>query len=346
MLSAQYILEDTNQRIKPKLFDALGVPDANPEMYSAIKGFLFPKKVGKRVRPAGVFQTVRAYGKVDIINALWAALSIELDHNRYLIHDDIEDGSHIRRGEECLYLLYGLDKAVNFGDWLGGKAQRALELEYEKSFVDVNDFYRLSKERREQNNTTGEGQDYEFCIRRKPFGDTTEEDIFKIHRKKTARYTVVTPFIYAAIISGISDAEIKKLFTALEKLGIAFQITDDILDMSGNLTKDWAGDLEEGKRTLHLVRTYHQAALKERELIDQWVGRKNNDGKFLLEDRPDVKRKIISTMNKYGEFEKCRAIAANLSREGLEAVKNNLPDTEGTRGLLNLYEYITVTREK
>ena len=346
LLYAQEILADASQRLTPDLFDALGVPEKNLEMYHAVKGFIFPKKPGKRLRPAEVLQTVRAYGLVDVINAYWAASSIEIDHNKLLMWDDIQDESRTRRGEICLYLIHGVDKVINFAAWLGEKAKRAIELEFEDGYVDLRDYYRLAKEQREQSQITAEGQDYEFCVRRKPLADATEEETEIIQRKKTARYTVVTPFVYGAIISGITNKEIEKLKPSLEELGVAFQITDDALDCLGYLNKDWAGDLEEGKRTRHLVRTYQQANARERQLIDRWVGQKGPDGRFLLEDKLEVKKEIIAIMDKYGEIASCRKIARQKTKGALQVLRENLPETEETQGLLNLYRFAAASRRK
>lgn len=343
MMNAQVILNDASHYLNRELFDEIFTPGTNPEMYNTVKNVVFPKKAGKMIRPTQVLQTVEAYGSVNKINALGAALSIEFDHNAYLIKDDITDLSELRRGEPCLYKTKGIGRAIIYGDWLQTLAQRALETELEMGYVNDTEFANLSKIRCMQMLETGEGQDYEECIKCKPLADVTESDVNTIHEKKTAYYTVFAPFAYGATVSHVSYQKIIDLLNPLLKIGRAFQIKDDILDIVGNLTKDPAGDLEEGKRTLHLVKTYQQAKLKEREILAK-CGTKDDDGNLLLRKNPKIKENVIRILKKYGEIDNCNNIAKELAQEGMRELSKHLPETEGTQDLFSLYEFAAITR--
>lgn len=336
MRSAEDILAYTNSQITEDIFnEAYGSP-AEPIMHNICRRFIFPKKTGKRLRPAIVFCAAKAYG-LDPEAVQYPALSIEVDHNRYLIHDDIEDQSKIRRGRMCLYLKHGTDNAVNFGDRLEAVAQRALELEYEIGFIREKDFRRLSQARREQVQATAEGQNYEFRLRRRPISKATEKDIYTILENKTAPYTVFAPCQYAMITAGAKNIEIEAIKDAALKIGVAFQMRDDYLDLVGRLTKDRAGDLEEGKRTHILVRTYKAAYAEERAFIDERVG------KGTLED--EVKMQIIDIVKKYGVLQGVKDEAERLAEEGIKTFRENLPKNEGAEELFSLFRYVA-TRDK
>ncbi len=336
MRSVEDILKDTNSQITESIFDEAYGQVIEPTMHEICRKFIFPEKTGKRLRPAIVFCAAKACG-IEPEDVQYPALSIEVDHNRYLIHDDIEDQSLKRRGEDCLYLKHGVDRAVNFGDRLEAVAQRAIELEYELGVIKEKDFRRLSQARREQVQATAEGQNYEFCIRRRLISEATEKDVYTILENKTAPYTVLAPCQYAMITAGVKNPEIEAIRDAALKCGVAFQLRDDYLDLAGGLTKDWAGDLEEGKRTLILVRTYKAANSEERAFIDERVG------KGTLED--EVKMQIIDIVKKYGVLQGAADEAARLAEEGIKVFRENLPENEGAEELFSLFKY-AATRNK
>ncbi len=220
-------LINVEKYMKINLLEAFNIPKENEQMGLAIEEYL--SRGGKYLRPGLVFSTVKAYGK-NPEDAIWSAISLQFDHNWFLIHDDIEDNSRLRRGKSCLHILYGIDNAINYGDYLRTLAEMALEKGKEK--LGLYTYSRLITARQEMLKTTCEGQDLEFILRKKPLSEMTEEKVLKILEKKSAFYTIFTPFRYGAIISELSDKEIDEIKPALMKIGVAFQIQDDVLDLT------------------------------------------------------------------------------------------------------------------
>jgi geranylgeranyl diphosphate synthase type II len=222
----------------------------------------YPLRSAKALRPSLCIATSRALGgRLECV--LRSAAALELYHNAFLIHDDVEDGSELRRDRPTLHRLHGVPVAVNVGDamlalslepllenmrLLGmGKALRILEI-----------VARMARE-------TAEGQAIELDWIRAARFDLADADYVRMVHKKTSWYTFVAPMLIGAVAAG-ADA---RLLVALRKfaslLGIAFQIQDDVLNLTADRAlygKEIEGDLWEGKHTLmvlHMMRTVGDA---------------------------------------------------------------------------------------
>lgn len=362
-------LVEVEKYMKVDLIKTFGIPEDNRQMGLALEEYL--SRGGKYLRPGLVFSTVKAYGVKNPEDAVWAAYSEQIDHNWFLIHDDIEDNSRFRRGKLTLHILYGIDNAINYGDYLRTLAEMALEKGKEKWGLKT--YSRLISARQEMLKTTCEGQDLEFNLRKRPLEEMTEEKVLKILENKSAFYTIFTPYRYGAIISEISDKEIEELKPSLMKIGIAFQIQDDVLDLTvekeqekGEATlkaqkfgKDWAGDLEEMKRTLLLAKVFKAAQPKDREYLVKTLdingrmkrlvakkdslrdkGLENSSEYRKVQERIDgIKIKVIEMIQKYNVIEEAKDLAKKLYNEGIEKVEEKLPETEGKKDVLELLSF-------
>ena len=103
------------------IIDHLGRTGLSGHLYELVKDY--PARGGKGLRPALLIATCQAYGR-PAEEALPAAVSLEMMHNAFLIHDDVEDDSKVRRGRPTLHEMHGVGLAINAGDTL---AQVALE---------------------------------------------------------------------------------------------------------------------------------------------------------------------------------------------------------------------------
>ncbi|MEM5800072.1 MAG: polyprenyl synthetase family protein [Candidatus Aenigmatarchaeota archaeon] len=362
-------LLEVENYMKVNLIETFGIPKENEQMGLAIEEYL--SRGGKYLRPGLVWSTVKAYEVRKPEDSIWAAISLSFDHNWFLIHDDIEDNSRLRRGKPCLHILYGIDNAINYGDYLRTLAEMALEKG--KKNWGLKTYSKLISARQEMLKTTCEGQDLEFVLRKKPLRETTEEKVFKILEKKSAFYTVFTPYRYGAIISGVNDKEIEELKPALMKIGIAFQIQDDVLDLTvekeqekGEATlkaqkfgKDWAGDLEEMKRTLLIAKVLEKADSEDKKYLLRML---DNEGRMKrlvamrdsLKDKglenssqyrkvqgriDEIKLKVIEIMNKYSVIDEAKEKAKELYEQGIVKVEEALPATEGKKDVLDLLKF-------
>ncbi len=239
----------------------------------------YPSRKGKMIRPVLCMLTAEAFGE-DYKKALVSAAGLELFQNWILIHDDIEDNSSIRRSKPTLNKKYGDILALNAGDGLSIKTLELLlknrdVLGYEKTGKILFEYADCA-------NTTVEGQHMELSWIKNKKWDITEEDYFSLAKRKTAKYTAITPMVMGSIIAGYDEEYSGILAKVGEDAGVAFQIQDDVLNLmdNGSYEKDLYGDISEGKRTLILVNTLKNSKPKEREKFIQIMDKEKKENKY------------------------------------------------------------------
>jgi geranylgeranyl diphosphate synthase, type II len=243
------------------------VPTREPRryLYDLIGSQL--SRSGKGLRPALCLATCRAFGG-SLEQALPSAVSVELLHNAFLVHDDIEDGSLYRRNEATLYVEQGIPIAVNVGDAMHALAIASLIENIPVLGADL--AYRIFHEAQHLVLQSVEGQALELGWTRDNVVEVTEDDYLRMVLKKTCWYTSIHPCRIGALIgtAGDIDPDRFNLFGFL--LGAAFQIQDDVLNLVGDEArygKEILGDIWEGKRTLMLVHALRHCTAEEREYL-------------------------------------------------------------------------------
>jgi geranylgeranyl diphosphate synthase type II len=218
----------------------------------------YPFRTGKMLRPTMCLSVARAVGGMGQ-SALTTAAALELYHNAFLIHDDIEDGSEARRGKDTLHHMIGIPRAINVGDATNvlavGLLLENLPLIGVSKTLDVLHEIELMAQQ------SVEGQAMELDWVATNASNLTDQDYFKMCVKKTCWYSFMTPCRIGLIV-GHPSAHAKDLVEPLAQvtrfgmvLGIAFQIQDDLLNLQGDVKlygKEIGGDIYEGKRTLML----------------------------------------------------------------------------------------------
>ncbi|HZA75358.1 MAG TPA: polyprenyl synthetase family protein [Acidimicrobiales bacterium] len=232
----------------------------------------YPGRGGKALRPALVLATCQAYGG-SLREAMGPAVAIEMLHNAFLIHDDIEDQSHRRRGRPTLHRLHGVPLALNTGDALamlslqplrddgilGSRIQQAVLEEY------------LSMAHR-----TIAGQAKELGWRRDNVVDLGPNDYLELIGAKTCWYTTIYPLRVGALIGSRGSADLEELTRFGFYLGAAFQIRDDLLNLLGTeeeYGKELFDDVWEGKRTLMLIHVLAAAAPPDRRWLEGYLAK-------------------------------------------------------------------------
>ncbi|MGA2665153.1 MAG: polyprenyl synthetase family protein [Nitrososphaerales archaeon] len=243
----------------------------------------YPERGGKGMRPYICVTSCRAFGGSES-DALLTAAGLELFQNWILIHDDIEDGSELRRGAPALHRKYDWTLALNTGDALHARMWQALlrnrERLGEARTLDVMDeFARMINE-------TTEGQQMELSWVVDKTWSLTPEDYFRMCTKKTSWYTVISPLRLGGIAAGAAPESLAPLIEAGTTLGVAFQIHDDVLNLSAGAKygKQYADDLLEGKRTLILIRLLQVAKREERQRVVEIFARSREERKAHLEE--------------------------------------------------------------
>jgi len=224
----------------------------------------YPLRGGKALRPALCIATCRAFeGSLDRVRP--SAAVLELYHNAFLIHDDIEDGSEIRRQQETLHRLHGIPIAVHVGDGMLALALRPL-LDNIRH-IGLGPALRVLGCVADMVRESAEGQMLELAWIRDADWMPSDRDYIRMVHKKSAWYTFVAPVTIGAIVAGVDAATLGALRRFATALGVAFQIQDDVLNLVAGEAygKELGGDLWEGKHTLILAHALRHAPAAERE---------------------------------------------------------------------------------
>ena len=227
----------------------------------------YPQRPAKGMRALLCVSACKGFGGAEE-DVMVTAACIELFQHWILIHDDIEDGSEIRRGSAALHKKYDWRLALNAGDGLhaimwGALLRNRKRLSDEKTLRVMEEFYTMVSK-------TTEGQHIELGWVVGDRWDLTEDDYFTMCAHKTSWYTAIGPMRLGGIVGGADNASLKLLVDAGKKLGVGFQIHDDILNLSGDQSKygkEIGDDLLEGKRTLMLIRLLTLCTDAEKERI-------------------------------------------------------------------------------
>jgi octaprenyl-diphosphate synthase len=198
---------------------------------------------GKRIRPALHLLCARLYGATGP-SAIVLGTALEMLHCATLIHDDIVDEATLRRGRSSVHSRWGSSVTVLYGDYIFAKA---MELALKAQNLTVMEKLALATLRM----TEGE------MLQTRTLGrlDLTREEYFDIVEKKTAVLFACCCEL-AGVQAGAGDRELAALSRYGRQLGIAFQIVDDLLDLTSDartLGKPTASDLREGKVTLAVL---------------------------------------------------------------------------------------------
>jgi len=252
---------------------AAGIPSGEPQahLYGLVKDFI--DRSGKGLRPALCIATARALGG-RTEDAFPAAAGIEMLHNAFLVHDDIEDGSDSRRGVATMHRRVGIPIAVNTGD-----AMNALAMRFFRQSVDQLGpmaALRILDEVDHMLVETLEGQATELgWVRDNDLGVDTD-GYLRLVLKKTAWYSFIHPMRIGALVANAGDQNLDRFDRFGYLLGVAFQITDDVLNLVGDVSrygKEIDGDLWEGKRTIVLTHALSHASAADRAWIGSFLAR-------------------------------------------------------------------------
>jgi len=282
------------------------------------------KRKGKQMRPMFVFLTAGVSGGITEASYRGAAL-IELLHTATLVHDDVVDDANYRRGFFSVNALWKNKIAVLVGDYL---LSRGLLLS-----VDNGDFDLLkivSNAVREMS----EGELLQIAKARKL--DITEEVYYTIIRQKTASL-IASCCAVGAATAGNDDAGIEKMKNFGEKIGMAFQIKDDLFDYGEDEVGKPVGiDIKEKKMTLPLIYALNNASWTQKKKIIYLIRNKNEDKRAVGE--------VIAFVKSSGGLEYAEGVMKNYYEEAL-SILSTFPESDYKTSLEALVKY-TIDRKK
>jgi geranylgeranyl pyrophosphate synthase len=216
---------------------------------------------GKRIRPAICLLTCEQFGG-DPDRAVPFAAAVEMLHNMLLVHDDLEDGDTVRRDRETVWVRFGAANAVNVGDYLLGVAYGAVL----RSPVDSDTMVRLLRAFTDAYVTTCRGQALDLNRRARP--DLSVADYLEMVTLKTGRYLALG-MVGGGIVAGLGDGELAPLERLAESMGAAFQIRDDVIDLTAGKGRGGVtgNDIREGKPSILYAHALSAASDQDRQRL-------------------------------------------------------------------------------
>ena len=297
--------------------------------------FDYPLRDAKALRPALCVATCCALGgSLEAVSS--SASVIELFHNAFLIHDDIEDGSEKRRCGPTLHRVHGLPVAINVGD-----AMFALTLEpllENTRRLDLGRALRILKVIARMVRESAEGQALELAWIGDARWDLADRDYLRMVHKKTSHYTFITPVVVGAIVAGETGEGLDRLRLFATALGTAFQIQDDVLNLDGDeerTGKEADGDLWEGKHTLVLSHAVRSCTEEERRRATA-ILRKRRPHDSSAADRMMPLRELVDRLRAEGRLsaKSARALARGIDEASDAGDFKTVDDVDFLRELI------------
>jgi geranylgeranyl diphosphate synthase type II len=287
-------LREVGKVVRRAMLDAM--PDGQPVQWLYGPMREYPSRPGKALRPALCLSAGRAFG-AGADGLIGVAVAIELLHNAFLVHDDIADGSEMRRGRPTLAAKHGLAAALNAGDGLAIVASQVLRRATRRLDRDIAD--QVMEEFDIMAMRTLEGQATEIGWQLDCVEDLKPADYLELIMHKTCWYTTIYPLRVGAIVGSGGTADLAPMVRFGFHFGAAFQIRDDLLNLVGDeqtYGKEILGDIYEGKRTLTLVHLMATARGADRELVRDYLRRSR------AERSEELVRTIRGLMDDYGSI--------------------------------------------
>jgi geranylgeranyl diphosphate synthase type II len=270
---------------------------------------------GKRVRAVLVLLACEAVGGLSG-DALHAAVAMETLHNFTLVHDDVMDNSSLRRGRPTVHTKWDTNVAILSGDEMIAYAyQSLLKTKSDNMQKMMNVFTDAFIQVCE-----GQGFDKEFETR----NDVTLDEYLMMIEKKTAR-VISASCELGGLIGGGTTREVNALRTFGKSLGLAFQIQDDLLDITGTeeqLGKPIGGDVLEGKKTFLLLNALEKSKGNNRKMLLRVVEKKNLTNKIIPV--------VLDIYEQTGTLQNARVQVELYTHKAQRALKQLKPTTSRT----------------
>ena len=280
---------------------------------------------GKRIRPALLLLASKLFDYRGR-GAIRLGAVVEIIHTATLVHDDIIDDAQIRRGRPAANTQWGNSKCVLAGDWLYMQAFKIAV--QERNFRVLDTLIELTQQMVE-----GELLQMEKLGRLL----SLDEHFDLIYRKTACLFSVCMRL--GAIIGGATPAQEDSLAQYGRDLGMAFQIVDDVLDLTASETilgKPVASDLREGKVTMAVIHALERCTPAERSRIEAVLADRAFNGV--------THAQILDILTCYGSLDAAHTRAAQYAECARNAICT-FPDSEFKRALLWAPEFV-VAREK
>ena len=289
---------------------------------------------GKRWRPILFLLITEAVGG-DIEKVKDLVVIPELLHNGTIIIDDIEDQGELRRGKPCLHKIFGTDIALNAGNFIYFLPLLALIKNKDKFRADV--LVGAYEVYIQEMINIGFGQGTDIYWHTGKAEKIKEKEYLQMCAFKTGCLSRMAAKM-AVVLSGGSEELAEKVGQVAEAIGVAFQIQDDILDITlagkerEKFGKSFGNDIKEGKRTLMVIHTLKKADERDRKRLIKILNKHTDN----LKER----REAIEIIQKYGSVEYAQGVAKKIIEEAWEETDKLLPETTAKKRLNEFINYL------
>lgn len=237
--------------------------DRQPQgLYAPIKYVL--SLGGKRIRPVLMLMAYNMY-REDVDRIMPVALGLEVYHNFTLLHDDLMDRADVRRGKPCVHKVWNDNTAILSGDNMLVMAYQMMSRCPSSALPSVISIFT------ETALQIDEGQQYDMEFEQRT--DVTEREYLEMIRLKTS-VLLACALQIGALLGGASEADAQALYAYGEKVGLAFQLQDDYLDVYGDFEtfgKAIGGDILCNKKTFLLINALAHAPEHLRAELQGWL---------------------------------------------------------------------------
>ena len=263
---------------------------------------------GKRLRPVLMLLTYNLY-RENVERILPQAAGLETYHNFTLLHDDVMDRADMRRGKPTVHVKWNDNAAILSGDAMVSLATRLMlqDCPNECLALVMEAFSRATLE-------VCEGQQWDMEFENRT--DVTVDEYLEMIRLKTS-VLLAAPFEIGALLAGAPADDVKKLYKFGEKLGLAFQLQDDYLDVYGDpaiFGKKIGGDICCNKKTFMLITAYERAEGEVKTELERWIRAEQFD-------RQEKIAAVTAIYNKEKIAEACLEQINRYFEEGLQALE-------------------------
>jgi len=294
----------------------------------------FLDRGGKRWRPALFLLIVEALGKKSS-EFLDFAIIPEVVHNGTIIVDDVEDSSEMRRGRPCTYKIYGVDIAINLGN----------AMYYLPLITLIKNRDKLSKEKLSKlyeiyvqemiNLSFGQAMDIAWHRGLADADQIDVENYMQMCAYKTGTLARMAAEM-AAVLADADEKLVEKLGRFAESIGVAFQIQDDLLDLTSPEFAEKKGgrgqDITEGKRSLMVIYTIKHASEADRQRLIEILNMHTSE--------QALRDEAIAIMEKYGATEFAKNYARKLVEESWREIEELLPPSDAKEKLKEFAKYL------
>lgn len=277
MLPTEQIIAVANKAI-----ENIHYGDEPKNLYDPIKYIL--SIGGKRIRPTLMLMAYNLY-KDDVESIMNNAIGLETYHNFTLLHDDLMDKSDLRRGNPTVHKKWDDNTAILSGDTMLIMAYKLFN-QGKHNAAATRDFIDATE-------GVCEGQQYDMDFEKRD--DVTEDEYMNMIRLKTSLLLGYAVKI-GAELAGADSYDAQNLYSFGEKMGLAFQLQDDLLDVYGDpqqFKKKLGADIVDNKKTILLIYAYKLANEEQKKELDKWIKAET----FNAEEKIEAVKHIYNSLN-------------------------------------------------